>query len=237
MRVSGWKWKFALAALAVGGLPLVIAPSSAQEPSKIAMAIAAPISALERALSEEEQRPPAATDSERLERMGAIDQSWRRYMGELRFEGLSAEEIKASYAAIVARTEPIDQRHRDQVMAMLPEKGWFSFSAYGHKAAEAAFHIINHSDLETRLQVLPALERMAAAGEADPADFATMYDRVQKQQGRPQRYGTQFDCVEHRPVLYQLEDPARVEEFRRQMNFGLSLVDHLRGLEERQVRC
>ena len=238
MRVASWKWKIAAAILVAGGaLPFVVAPSSAQQRSKIDMAIAAPISALERALAEEAQRPPATTDAERLERMGAIDQSWRRYMGELRLEGLSAEEVREAYAAIVARTEPIDQLHRDQVMAMLPAEGWFSFSAYGREASEAAFHIINHSDDETRMAVLPALERMAAAGEADPVDFATMYDRVQKSQGRPQRYGTQFDCVEHRPVLYRLEDPARIEELRRQMKFGMSLADHVRGLEERRASC
>jgi hypothetical protein len=236
--MPAWKWKFALAALVFGvGLPCVVAPLSAQEQAKVAAAIAAPMAALERALAEEAQRPAAATDAERLERMGAIDQSWRRYMGELRLEGLSAEEVREAYAAIVARTEPIDQLHRDQVMAMLPDEGWFSISAYGNEASKAAFHIINHSDDETRLRVLPALERMAMAGEADPTAFAAMYDRLQKSQGRPQRYGTQFDCVEHRPVLYRLEDPARVEEFRRQMNFGMTLADHLRGLEERRASC
>ena len=30
---------------------------------------------------------------------------------------------------------------------------------------------------------------------------------------------------------------ARVEEFRRQMNFGITLGDHVRGLNERQVGC
>ena len=47
MRVASWKWKIAAAILvAGGGLPFVVAPSSAQQRSKIDMAIAAPISAL-----------------------------------------------------------------------------------------------------------------------------------------------------------------------------------------------
>jgi hypothetical protein len=237
MRLWARAWKIALAMAVAGALPVAAAPSIAQEQSKIDVAIAAPMSALDRALAEEAQRPPATTDAEQLERLGAIDQSWRLHMGRLRLEGLSADEIRAAYAAIVARTEPIDQRNLEQVMAMLPEEGWFSFSAYGRAAAEAAFHIVNHSDLEFQLRVLPALERMAAAGEADPADFATMYDKARKAQGLPQRYGTQFDCVDLRPVLYRLEDPERVEEFRRQMQFGVTLADHLRGLEQRQVTC
>ena len=165
--MPAWKWAIALAALAAG-----IAPLFAQEQAKIAAAIAAPMAALDRALAEDAQRPAAASDAERLERMGAIDQSWRPHMGRLRLEGLSAEEVREAFAAIVARTEPIDLRHRDEVMAMLPAEGWFSFSAYGRKAAEAAFHIIQHSDLETQLEVLPALERMAVAGEADSTVFA-----------------------------------------------------------------
>jgi hypothetical protein len=213
------------------------APLAHAQNTRIDGAIAAPMQALDRALAADALLPPATTDTERLERMGAIDQSWRYHMGELKLEGLSEDEIKGAYAAITARTTPIDRHHRDEVLRMLPKQGWFSITAYGPKAAEAAFHIINHADIDAQLRVLPALERMAMQSEADPSDFATMYDKLQMKLDRPQRYGTQFACVDHRRVLYRLEDPARVEERRKPMKFRITLADQLRRIAERGARC
>ena len=212
-------------------------PFAAAQDAQVEAAIAAPMAALDAALAREAALPPATTDAERLERMGAIDQSWRYHMGDLKLEGLSGSEIKSAYAAIIARTTPIDRRNRDEVLRMLPKDGWFSITAYGPKAAEAAFHIINHADIEAQQRVLPALERMAMQGEADPTDFATMYDKLQRKLGRPQRYGTQFECVDHRRVLYRLEDPDRVEERRKPMKFRITLADQLRGMTARSTRC
>ena len=216
---------------------LVPAQITAEPDAAVNAAIAAPMRALDTALVREAALPPAATDTERLERMGAIDQSFRLQMHKMPLAGLSAEQVKAAFAVIAARTDPIDQRNRDAVMAMLPKEGWFSFTAYGRPAAEAALHIINHSDLVTRQKVLPALERMAMQGEADRADFATMYDRVQTGLGRPQRYGTQFHCVDHRRVPYALEYPDRVEEWRRPMGFRISFADMVQRRSRPGERC
>lgn len=224
--------------LRLAAIALVLpAPFAAAQDAQVEAAIAAPMRALDAALAREVALPPATTDAERLERMGAIDQSWRYHMGDLKLEGLSDGEIRSVYAAITARTTPIDRRNRDEVLRMLPKEGWFSITAYGPKAAEAAFHIINHADIEAQQRVLPALERMAMQGEADPTEFATMYDKLQRKLGRPQRYGTQFECVDHRRVLYRLEDPDRVEERRKPMKFRITLADQLRGMAARSARC
>lgn len=224
--------------LRLAAIALVLpTPFAAAQDAQVEAAIAAPMAALDAALAREAALPPATTDAERLERMGAIDQSWRYHMGDLKLEGLSEGEIKSAYAAITARTTPIDRRNRDEVLRMLPKDGWFSITAYGPKAAEAAFHIINHADIEAQQRVLPALERMAMQGEADPTDFATMYDKLQRKLGRPQRYGTQFECVDHRRVLYRLEDPDRVEERRKPMKFRITLADQLLGMAARSMRC
>lgn len=212
-------------------------PFAAAQDVQVEAAIAAPMHALDAALAREAALPPATTDAERLERMGAIDQSFRLQMHKMPLKDLSAEQVKAAYAAIAARTEPIDQRNRDAVMAMLPKEGWFSFTAYGRPASEAAFHIINHSDLETQQKVLSAFERLAMQGEADRAEFATMYDRVQKGLGRPQRYGTQSDCVDGRSVPYKLEDPERVEERRRPMGFRFTFAAMAQRQAKASLRC
>ena len=200
-------------------------------------AIAKPMDALDKALAADAALPPAASDRERLIRMGRIDQSWRYYMNELKLDGLTEAEIKAAYAAVTARTEPIDEGQLKQVMTMLPKEGWFSISAFGEEAAMAAFHIVNHGDLATQKMVLPQIEAMALRGEAEGRSFATMYDHVQVSDGKPQRYGTRFDCVDHHLAPYPLEDVSRVEALRAALKFdGPSFAEQAKGLAERG-RC
>lgn len=218
-------------------LLLCASPAAGQEDAQIAAAIAIPMRALDAALAREAALPLATSDAERLIRLGAIDQSFRLQLHKLKLDGLTPELVKAAFAAIAARAKPIDQRNRDAVMGMLPEEGWFSIAAYRKEAAEAAFHIINHADADAQRQVLPAIERMALRGEADPTNFATMYDKLQIKLGLPQRYGTQFVCVDHRRELYRLEDPARVEALRMAMKFRISLAEMLKQRSENSKRC
>ena len=193
--------------------------------------------ALDKALAAEAAAPALASDRERLESMGRIDQSWRLHMGELALDGLSAEEVKAVYAAITARTEPIDRGNLSNLMSMRPMEGWFPISSYGQAASEAAFHIVNHSNLSAMKSVIGPMGEMARRGEADPVNYATLYDRIQINQDQPQRYGTQFDCVDHKPSPYPLEDPARVEAWRAQMRFPITFAELVKGFADRGIHC
>jgi hypothetical protein len=200
-------------------------------------AIAKPMEALDAALAKEAAAPPPASDREKLESMGRIDQSWRSFMGDLKLDGLTPDEQKAAYAAIAARTDPIDNEQLAMVMGLRPMEGWFPISAFGPEAAEAAFHIVQHGSLSAQKSVLPAMTAMAARGEVNRQEYAALYDRVQIRQGKPQRYGTQFDCVDHRPVPVPLEDPARVEALRASMKCPITFADHVKGLAEHDARC
>ncbi|MFA4900727.1 MAG: hypothetical protein WC563_14485 [Brevundimonas sp.] len=53
-----------------------------------------------------------------------------------------------------------------------------------------------------------------------------MYDRLAINEGRPQRYGTQMTCKEGRWVVDTLEDPQRVEQWRREMRFPWTLAEY-----------
>jgi hypothetical protein len=65
-----------------------------------------------------------------------------------------------------------------------------------------------------------ALERMAAAaavGQASTSDVAYLTDRVLLREGKPQRYGTQFEIVDGTLVPKPMEDPASIDVRRREM--------------------
>ena len=73
------------------------------------------------------------------------------------------------------------------------------------------------ADLDVAFQkdVLKRLEPLAAAGDTDPKNFAFLYDRVATNEERPQRYGTQGECLG--PGSWKpnpLQEPARVDELR-----------------------
>ena len=110
---------------------------------------------------------------------------------------------------------------------MVPADGWFLKSRYGEKAAGAAFHIIQHSDVEQWKRFVPVLEPLVVTGEVDGQSFGLMYDRLALNEGRPQRYGSQMTCEAGKWVPDRLEDPARVEEWRKAMGFPQTFAEYL----------
>lgn len=193
--------------------------------------IAAIVAPVTDAIAQERERqsrlPPASSTQEQLERMGRLDQVGRRAIGDIDFRRLSIADGRRVNAAIGEAIEPIDQANVEALLKILPEDGWFTISEVGAEASEAAFHIVQHSDLALRKQVLPRLERLAQSGEIDGIDYAFMFDRVAIGEGRPQRYGTQFRCVDGKQESYPIESIEKAEELRRSLNFPQSLAESL----------
>lgn len=203
-------------------------PAIAQDLSPKAQALIAPVA---EAIAGERVRqsalPPPASDSERLERMGALDQVGRRVLTKIDLTVLAPEEISAARKAMWAPIEAVDRENQKALLAMAPPEGWFLRSRYGEKAAKAAFHIIQHSDEEQWRRFMPILEPLVATGEIDGQSFGLMFDRLAVSEGRPQRYGSQMFCDKGRWTPNPLEDPARVEELRKAMGFPQTFAEYL----------
>ena len=65
--------------------------------------------------------------------------------------------------------------------------------------------------------MLPLLDTLAQVGEVSGQDLALLTDRVLKQQGLPQRYGSQFDFEDGAAILYPIRDSAGVDARRAAM--------------------
>ena len=116
--------------------------------------------------------------------------------------------------------EAVHRRNADRLRAIVGEIGWPGRSAVGEDGAHAAWRILQHAIGEPDLMrgMLPALERAAAAGEARPAEVAMLEDRIRVFEGRPQRYGTQYDWDEAGMWMVPMgsvEDPGAVDQRRR----------------------
>jgi hypothetical protein len=84
---------------------------------------------------------------------------------------------------------------------IIAEHGWPTYDLVGRKAADAAWLIAQHADLDPEFQ-REALELLRAAVEAEQAsagNLAYLTDRVAAGAGEPQSYGTQVACTPSGP--------------------------------------
>lgn len=208
-----------------------------QDSPELSPAVRRAIAPVTEAIAAERARqsalPPPVDDREHLERLGALDQAPRMRIGEIDVSGLSSEDAVAAWSAVGAAIKPIDQANQAAVLSMVPEEGWFLRSRYGEAAASAAFHIVQHGDETMWRRFLPVLEPLVATGEVRGESYAMMLDRLAVSEERPQRYGTQFVCVDRRWTLAPLEDAERVEDLRRELGISLPLSALLAHMETR----
>lgn len=87
-----------------------------------------------------------------------------------------------------------DARTGQDVRAIFKEVGVPTRSAVGPEAARQFVVMVQHQPPDLRRAVLPKLRENVDRGEADPADYAMMFDRAQTDDGKPQRYGANFTC-------------------------------------------
>lgn len=209
-------------------LVLIAAPALGTQ-GQTGINIAATVAPVVEAIAQEKARqsslPPPASVREQLERVGRLDQVGRMAIRHIDFRALSVEDGRKVNDAIGDAIEPVDRANVEALLKILPEEGWFTISEFGAEASEAAFHIVQHSDLALRKTVLPRLEPLAMSGEIKGSDFASMYDRVATGEGRPQRYGTQYRCEQGKQISYPIESVERAEELRRALKFEQTLAE------------
>lgn len=191
----------------------------------VATVVAPVVEAIAQERARQNGLPPATSVREQLERMGRLDQAGRMAIRHVDFRTLSVEDGRKVNAAIGDAIEPVDQANVEALLKILPEDGWFTISEFGAEASEAAFHIVQHSDLTLRREMLPRLEPLAMSGEISGTDFAALFDRVAIGEGRPQRYGTQYRCEQGKQASYPIESVERAEELRRALNFEQTLAE------------
>ena len=116
---------------------------------------------------------------------------------------------------LARRAMDTDSTNLQLVSQILKETGYPRKSKVGDFATLTVWMIIQHSDLGRIKQFLPQLEEAARRGDLAPAYLAATKDRIDIREGRPQKYGTQFNC----PLL----DSLRVNEWRQEV--GLSPIE------------
>ncbi|KQV57836.1 MULTISPECIES: DUF6624 domain-containing protein [unclassified Caulobacter] len=135
-------------------------------------------------------------------------------------EGLSDPARRYAYKIVSLDGCGVDEANTAWFKIVLKTHGWFTIGKDGKDADTAAFLLVQHADRDPAFQaeVLPMLEKLALEGQARPANYALLFDRVAHAQKRPQRYGSQGRCNDTGVwEPFETEDPATLDQRRATM--------------------
>lgn len=133
--------------------------------------------------------------------------------------------------------ERIDRDNTTWLKAEIAAHGWPSRERVGESASNAAFLIVQHATHDPAFQaaMLDTLTAAWGRAEVDGQSYALLYDRVQSQAGRKQRYGTQAKFEKGGIVFDPMEDSSKVDSLRQTVGLG-TLADYRRVLDSVYIR-
>ena len=144
---------------------------------------------------------------------------------------LSVREELAADGSLFHRYHPRMQAIHDanaaRLAAIMDEHGWPGEPQVGGDGAEAAWLIAQHAIAQPAVQraALAALRKATNCGDVPALQAAMLEDRIRAFEGRPQRYGTQFDWNANGELIpLPIEDPDAVDDRRRTL--GLAPLEH-----------
>lgn len=129
------------------------------------------------------------------------------------------------------RMEAVHRANAAKLRQVIAEHGWPNEELAGPEGAEAAWLVAQHSIGEPGFMraCLVLLAAEAEAGRVPRWQHAYLHDRVQVSEGKPQRYGTQFEVTPDGPVVCEVEDPERLDEIRKAVGLG-PMQEHLKAI-------
>jgi hypothetical protein len=156
----------------------------------------------------------------KLGHMVEVDQYMRHYSMAAATRGYGdAERVDFDQRFTATRFLPLDARNTADLKALLEMHHWFTISAFGERADNDAWLLVQHADQDREFQrrVLAILEPLVAQHETRPEHYAYLFDRLAADAGapggpKPQRYGTQGRCVgKGKWEPNEVEDPANLD--------------------------
>lgn len=117
------------------------------------------------------------------------------------------------------RMESVHRDNAARLRAIIAESGWPTADVVGVDGAEAAWMIAQHSIGEPGFMrsCRDLIDEASVRGAVSRAHFAFIDDRIRVFEGRAQRFGTQLRGGPDGLEPYPLEDPAGVEQRRRDL--------------------
>jgi hypothetical protein len=153
-----------------------------------------------------------------------IDQGVQQAMMEAMKNNLSGDSI----AKLNEVQKATFVRHIPIIKKIYSQFGYPTIQMVGKESSTYYFVLIQHSDSEPefQLKMLPVLKNLSSKKEVSIKDYAYLYDRVQRNTGGKQLYGTQlsydkngnlFDSTNKIIYPKDLADPKNVDKRRKKI--------------------
>jgi len=112
--------------------------------------------------------------------------------------------------------ESVHKKNAARLDEIINAVGYPTRLIVGEKASDAAWLIVQHAISEPALMKKCYRLLSATDGEVNPQNLAYLHDRICYFEGRPQKYGTQFD----NRGLYPVENKERMILLRKELGLG-----------------
>jgi hypothetical protein len=156
-----------------------------------------------------------AAELKRLALLRAMDQASRGHL----MGAMHDCEVELSFSTlrpIVMVMVESDRWNQLQLQSILNRIGWPTISKYGAESDRTALLIVQHmgGNLAYRREILAKLETLVAQKQTSGENYALLYDRIQEDERKPQRFGTQGDCRRKTWIPYVIDDAQKVDSRR-----------------------
>jgi hypothetical protein len=176
-------------------------------------------------------RPKDATNVTRpalrkeLLEMEQLDQEARKRFIEAIYAG--GGDVPMNDPARVAVIHVDDDINLPKLKHIVTQEGFPTIAMVGLDGVQAAFLLIQHADSAPQFQarMLTVISRRLRTGEINRNQYALLTDRVLQSQGKPQRYGTQFQGEGDQLKPLPIEDEAHVDQRRHALGL-MSLANY-----------
>jgi hypothetical protein len=124
------------------------------------------------------------------------------------------QEVLKDRVRAPAEGPSLREDNRRYLTRLVQEVGWLDTARFGEKTSVDATILLKHTgDLPLAMAALPYVERdLKLTG--DGQTYAVLFDDLQLQMGRKQRYGTQIgEDGQGNPYVLPLEEPAKVDDY------------------------
>ncbi len=146
----------------------------------------------------------------------------------------------ACLGEIYSQMAKLDLGNSTRLESVVARFGWPRTETWSAAVENAAFFLVQHGlvasdngtlnwNVALARRVLPDVEASVKAGNLSPWHYAALYDRIQIHSDKPQRYGTQFQCVDGRFEPGTIEDPSNIDVRRRKLGLEPLVASPLFG--------
>lgn len=165
--------------------------------------------------------------------VAVLDTIWRTEQEPIRLRdsigkvyGFESEEFER-YQEVVRRNHSINEK---KIRELLDTKGWPSKDVVGDQGNLTICNVLQHSDLEVRLQYLPMMKQAVFDKELHPRLLARAEDRIATNRGELQIYGGQMKYYPETKTfnVWPVFDPVNIDKRRAEIGLG-PIAEHLRN--------